>query len=345
MNDTCAVNFLDVGQGSSNIICYSDETRARRAIVIDCGRRSDVALQYLHDHVDFIDILALTHNDKDHVGGAAKLIADYAPSKQIGQIWHLTDREWDNIQIAEIIQYHMDRDELAPPRRLEDGALLFDAFGVQLKVLAPDYYWSEMNKGNPNRTSAILILTCGVNKILFTGDSDFALWEWLHQKMNSQPIQCEAVTVPHHGGLMAKSSPAGVRFFSDFVQARHAVVSVGTDNQYGHPRMDVVFAARKHNAVVLCTQITRQCCSEPERLIPGVIPPTIYSQSHMPRRTSSGRPVDIACAGSVSVVLTPTQAIWGNGGSDADVSGFESIKEFQSGVDRLVNNGHRPMCR
>ena len=59
----CECWFLDVGQGTSNVILLG----GGRAIVIDCGPRgSRETLAVLTRYVDTIEALIISHNDADH---------------------------------------------------------------------------------------------------------------------------------------------------------------------------------------------------------------------------------------------------------------------------------------
>ena len=66
------VTFFDVGKADSIILRAEDST-----VIIDCGEKGDgkEMVSYLEENdVDTVDYLIITHYDKDHVGGAAKVI-------------------------------------------------------------------------------------------------------------------------------------------------------------------------------------------------------------------------------------------------------------------------------
>lgn len=70
------VFFVDVGLGSCQVILLG----GRRAIVIDCGVRSDhIAQQFLlKNGIESIDRLVTSHTDNDHTGGAITILDHYA---------------------------------------------------------------------------------------------------------------------------------------------------------------------------------------------------------------------------------------------------------------------------
>jgi beta-lactamase superfamily II metal-dependent hydrolase len=105
--------FLDVGQGSSNVILLGN----RRAIVIDCGPAAHVPLRLLHRYVDQIVALVVSHNDSDHHGGAAGIVAAYP--RAIDQVYFLQDRPVEQIGLYAVVQDALNRGLMVnPPIRL-----------------------------------------------------------------------------------------------------------------------------------------------------------------------------------------------------------------------------------
>jgi len=84
------VYFLDVGFGACQIILLG----GRRAIVIDCGVRSDhLALHFLKRFgIVEIECLIASHSDNDHVGGAISILDDY--QDQIKRLFVVQDHKW-----------------------------------------------------------------------------------------------------------------------------------------------------------------------------------------------------------------------------------------------------------
>jgi glyoxylase-like metal-dependent hydrolase (beta-lactamase superfamily II) len=81
------VCFVDVGQGSSNLILLG----RKRAIVIDAGgRHSGTVIRLLqHFQIESLARLIVTHNYDDHSRGAANLLTAY--SWRIEEVWCLHD--------------------------------------------------------------------------------------------------------------------------------------------------------------------------------------------------------------------------------------------------------------
>ena len=152
--------------------------------------------------IDRLDYLILTHFDKDHVGGAKKLVSDlpigtilqsncpkegadaydkYAAAAAASGIEPVTARELLTFQLGDVT-FSVD-----PPAR------------------------ETYDRSPSNNSSLIVTVTHGANRLLFCGDAeDLRLAEFL----NTDPGPCALVKLPHHGvwqttlrDLVAKTAP------------------------------------------------------------------------------------------------------------------------------------------
>ena len=308
--------FVDVGQGSCAIILLGNS----KAIVIDAGPRGTTPVRYLHQHgVDEIVKLIISHNDADHVGGTLELLQAYA--KRIRDVYFLEDRPTRSNVLLSVIQRQLETGNLKnQPQRLEapsaKGGQLFsdDISGLSLHVLFP---WMLANingreRGGKNKTSAVLALVCGSRKIIFGGDAEYDQWKQLSEQIGG-PIQCDILSVPHHGGLLSTDRNGDNRrdhhrwVYDNAVKCATAVVSVGSASQYDHPRPEHMEAIIDSGASIICTQVTLKCHDDLESLRPGVIDPTIPGASERgPSFTSAARRSrNVACAGSIAVEIGP----------------------------------------
>jgi hypothetical protein len=186
-------------------------------------------------------------------------------------------------------------------------------------------------------------------------------WRRLHERLNGQPIACDILAVPHHGGVispghaarslrggMAADGGSTVQEDLDWLSKRaihadYAVISVGTNNAYGHPRAEVVDAVRggipksRNQVLVLCTQITKRCCNAVMlgRIRPGVLHPLFPALCDA--GSGRGRKDDrggIACAGTVVAEI---------GENHVNIT---RLNDHQHGVDALKKlDGATPLCR
>lgn len=336
--------FLDVGQGTANVILLGDG----RAIIIDCGPRSSshVLLQLLNRYVSIIEALVLSHNDDDHVGAAPTIISRYP--KAIRRIYRVQDRDVKTDKIAKLLSQELRAGNLLqPPFDLccEESAreLFFDPLtGIQLVSVAPTHWETQEAQlvGNTNLASAIVVLKCAERRIVFAGDSHVSQWRTVSRN-HGGPLNCDVLAVSHHGGKCwsnnANESAELAWLYSDGVRCKHAVISVGTSNNFNnkrHPNQNVAAAIRTSGAAILCTQITSQCCSDLESLRPGVrLPVSMSRSSSKPDKTSSGRSANVACAGTVIAEVSPNEVR------------IRQLADHQLGVDNLCKMGANVLCR
>lgn len=335
--------FLDVGQGTSQVVLLGN----RRAIVIDCGPKagSFVPLKLLKRYVDRIVALVISHNDSDHLGGATGVLSAYPNA--IDQLYVLQDRPIGESPLYSLIESELRSKRLsAPPVRLECDGTVRELFadgttGIRLRLYSPTLIenWSAQAGRKPNATSGILSLDCGERRIVFPGDSTVEQWRQVNLRNGGAPISCDVCAVPHHGGKVAdsdKSEAADLAFlYESALRPKFAVVSVGTSNGDGHPRQRVIGKLVQQQFQVLCTQVTKQCSDDVESLRPGVRTPDEPCRSLRRRDvTTSGKPRNLACAGTVIAEIRP------------DAVTIHRLKDHESGVDRLVGKpGGHPLCR
>jgi competence protein ComEC len=305
---------LDVGQGTCNVLVL----RGGRAVVVDCGPRGEEVLTLLKRcRVQYIERLIVSHNDSDHSGGAAAVLTAYR--KAIGKVWFVKDSRffgtpfWGKIE-EEINQHHLRKDQLVRLELDEDNQprqIYADrSEQLLLKVLAPTYYdnLDSLSKKAPNSTSGIVVLEKGERCVVFAGGAGYAEWQGVYEARKAT-LHCDVLAVPHHGGKVGKEKEVA-RLYGDAVSPRYAVISVGTENRYSHPREDVVCALVEAGASVLCTQITRRCCGNLEtfrREASGR-----FDLGRSESQWADGRSGDsqhVACAGTVVIRLVGNRVI------------------------------------
>lgn len=216
------VVFCDVGQGDAAVV----HTGPGRALVVDAGPDPpavDGCLDSLG--VEVVDAVVLTHFHADHVEGLPGVL----DGRQVGQVLTspVAEPAW---QVREVESWS--RADGIPTAALAAGDRL--TFGeVRAEVWAPV---RRIDSGSvPNNASVVLAVQVGEVDVLLLGDVEReAAHELLLRlrrdgSMAGAAERFDVVKTPHHGsanldpGLMAA------------VRAPVAVVSVGKDNDYGHP--------------------------------------------------------------------------------------------------------------
>ena len=161
-------------------------------LVIDTGEEDDGAdlVRFLRRQgAERVDVLIITHFDKDHVGGAARLLEQL----EVGRI--LTpDYESENPACAAFFEA-LERCHLAPERLRESVSLSLGSAGLLVEPSAGCVPAGD--GGQDNNLSLITTLTHGDLRLVFAGDAEKQrIREWLAGD-SAQP--CDFLKVPHHG--------------------------------------------------------------------------------------------------------------------------------------------------
>ncbi|MFZ2509013.1 MAG: DNA internalization-related competence protein ComEC/Rec2, partial [Steroidobacteraceae bacterium] len=220
--DGWTLTVLDVGQGLASVV----QTR-EHVLVFDTGpgwRTGSAAarvslLPWLHARgIRRIDRLVLSHDDRDHTGGARLLL--------------------DSFPVAETLVGPGVKtpDSARPCRRGE--AWSWD--GVTFEVLHP----SERGHGGDNDNSCALRIAAPGGSALLLADPEADA----EQELLSQLLAADVVLVPHHGSRTS----SGPRLIAA-TGARFAIVSAGFGNRWNLPAAAVIADWRAAGAFVLNT--------------------------------------------------------------------------------------------
>jgi competence protein ComEC len=204
-----------VGQGDALVVGAG----AGVAMVVDTGPEPaavDGCLRRLG--VRSVPLLVLTHLHADHVDGIEGALSgrsvaeiDVGPSREPAAGWR---------EVQESGRRHG-----VPVRTVSVGERReFD--GLTVDVLAPDHPFHG-TRSDPNNSSVVLRVAVSGRTLLLTGDVEVEAQDALLQKESH--LRADVLKVPHHGS--AYQSPAFLRA----VHASVGVISVGRDNDYGHP--------------------------------------------------------------------------------------------------------------
>ncbi|MGZ9583293.1 MBL fold metallo-hydrolase [Paenibacillus marinisediminis] len=215
-----SVHYIDVGQGASQLLIGP----TGKTMLIDGGDNSqeDTVVGYLkHMGVSKIDILVGTHPDADHIGGLDKVIDNF----DIGKIY--MPKIQANTKTYESVLQSIKNKGLKVTTA-KAGLVLDWEPGIEVKMIAPVNTYDD-----PNEMSAVIHLTYGQTKFLFTGDAEIESEK--DMLASGQDIQSDVLLVGHHGSKTSTSPQ-----FLNKVDPSYAVIQVGKDNKYGHPEQEVL---------------------------------------------------------------------------------------------------------
>ena len=217
------IAFLDVGQGDAIFI----ESPTGNQVLIDGGPGQMVfsplsAVMPFYDRS--IDVVIATHPDADHIGGLPEVLRRYdvdtfldpGVSSDTGTYQALVQ----SIGLAGV--------ERVVARR---GMKINLGGGATLEILFPD---RDMEGADTNDASIVAKLVYGDTSFLFTGDSPEKIERYL-ASIDGKNLDVDVLKAGHHGSKTSTSDT-----FLGFTSPQIAVLSVGSDNRYGHPHKEVL---------------------------------------------------------------------------------------------------------
>ena len=243
-NEKTRIIFLDIGQGDAVMIDAGSNTQ----ILIDGGDGKDI-LNKLGEHLPFydrkIELVIMTHPDKDHLGGLVEVLK-YYEVEQILETGIKCEKticeEWDKLITEKNI----------PVKYAEFGQRI-ETGNIEMSVLYPFESLKDKEVKDSNDVSIVLKLVVNSEqglqpesvKILLTGDAGFPV----ENNLISQNINLESkiLKVSHHGSKNATSNE-----FLKSVKPEKAIISVGKNN-YGHPAKELLNRLKNINVEIFRT--------------------------------------------------------------------------------------------
>ncbi len=237
------LTFLDVGQGDCILISTANET-----LMVDTGPRSEkfdagerIVIPYLMERrIRSLDMLLITHEDNDHLGGAYYILST-VPTAQVAvpSVGPRFDNEaWQNGLPASI---RLMPEKLLP---LKAGDKIEFRSGLQLEVIGPVTVLQETN-ADANNNSLVLRISYGQTTILLTGDMEMEEMRSIADR--GAVYQADFIKLPHHG---SKGSFDEAWFDRTYPQA--VFITVGR-NSFGHPSPEVTNYWRERGVPVYRT--------------------------------------------------------------------------------------------
>ncbi|KEJ03378.1 hydrolase [Clostridium botulinum A2B7 92] len=229
------VHYIDVGQGDSILVQTKDKN-----ILIDAGTRksSDNLISYLKkQHIKKLDYVIATHPHEDHIGGMPKVIEEFEISN------FYAPKKTANTKIFKDMISQLKKKNLKI-NVAKKGISLDLSNNSSLDFLAP----VKDNYENTNDSSAVVKLTHGNTKFLFTGDAEKTSEKDI---LNSnEDLSSNVLKVGHHGSHSSSSKE-----FLDKINPKIAIISCGKNNDYGHPHKETMKELKKRNIEVYRTDI------------------------------------------------------------------------------------------
>ena len=179
------ITFFDVGKGDAVLLESEEQT-----MLIDTGYddTADVVLEYLEtEDIQTLDYLVITHFDKDHVGGADKILETVEVQEVLEPDYESNSKQTEQYKEA------MAAKGITPEKVTDTTDVPFA--GADCTVYPPR---QEDYEEEDNDFSLVLSVTFGEERFLFAGDCEK---ERLSELMAEEDLNLrhQVLKVPHHG--------------------------------------------------------------------------------------------------------------------------------------------------
>ena len=244
--DKLTFSIIDCGQGDAACL----QTAHGKAILFDCGGERDgnepgafntgerVIVPYLrHYGINKVEAIFLTHAHADHAGGAGAVLKKLP----VGSVYTADEGREAYAQSMGIGSADPLLQKLQP---VQEGAV-FEVDGVRIEVVyAPPLTVKGAESGN--EASNVYRIVYGNASFLITGDLTKENEKVILEKGSN--IRCTVLKVGHHGSNTSSSEE-----FLEAAGPSYAAICVGANNNFGHPKAEVLERLQGIGAKILRT--------------------------------------------------------------------------------------------
>lgn len=231
------ISMLYIGQGDAVLI----QTGAKNILIdtgddkyYEDGKKGKENTQLLTElqklKIDHIDTLVMTHAHADHIGKADKVIAQYGVKELVYNGIPSTSKYFINALKAA-------KANGTQQVKVKAGDVLDFGNGVSFEIVSPSQSRIDEDtaaikakkKVDVNNESVVGRLTFGNFAMLFTGDAEGPVEKDMAASYGKK-LKCQVLKAGHHGSKTSSTAE-----FLKLVQPESVVMSLGVNNQYGHP--------------------------------------------------------------------------------------------------------------
>lgn len=227
--DRFTVTFLDVGQGDATLI----QTKSGKVILVDAGESGERIVDKLRQrNIATVDVFIISHPHADHIGGAQDVIEEMevrdivdSPQVEASPIYR---RLLEQIEARKI-----------PYRTVKAGKTFNIGEDTIIRVLGPSAQPIIGSDSEINDNSIISQIQYKGFTLLLPGDIQTE--GEMELLRSGADVRADVLKVPHHGSAHSSSME-----FLNAVQPDFAVISVGINNEFGHPAPSTLVRLRNN---------------------------------------------------------------------------------------------------
>ena len=229
--DNLEIYYLDVGNADSILIRYHDNN-----VLIDAGNNEDgekLVNYFKTIGVDKFKYVIGTHAHEDHIGGMDEVINNFKINHFYMPSTITTTKTFEDVIDS-----------------LEQNKVKFETPDIDYKFKIEDLVFKVIYVGDDkedlNKTSIIIKMTYKETSYLFTGDTTSEI----ENQILDKDIESTVLKVAHHGSGYSSSAK-----FINRVHPKYAIIEVGKNNEYNHPKEIVLKKLTKVGAKIYRTDI------------------------------------------------------------------------------------------
>lgn len=237
----------DVGQGDAILITYKNTQ------VLTDGGPDKKVLDCLSKYMPFwdrkIELVVLTHPQKDHFGGLIEVIRRYKVENFLENDLEVSSQGY------EVLEKEVGDRGVRVLDVKEVRGLRFDKIDLDIVSMSSEVLGSL--GANVNNLSIVTWLKFGEFDAILTGDIEKEVSNMLSEKLVtsdsrskvlSDSRSIEYIKIPHHGSKNGTSAS-----LLEVLRPKVAVISVGKNNSYGHPHEEALKMLSDYDIKILRT--------------------------------------------------------------------------------------------